>query len=376
MTVWEWTWVAALGYMVGGSLVGWRKQWSDQGLKVWFAVSTGLLWAVALGGMLPHGWTEAPYPPVWVLAGLLTAFVFQQGFGRYREGDQRASVAVWSVLTGMGIHAFFEGVALGAGFQTDVHLGMAVLLGLILHKVPEGMAIASLAMSNGGTRKKGMGFVLLLGLCTVIGTGTAWAASGLIQIGTGIPLLFSAGILIYITGTELWPKVNEQESRRSIGWVLSGVLVYGLLGWGSHLLAPNASHGHVTSEASASHSHAHHHHSVPPVEKPEGEPAPKVKLEVQPDAESGWNVHVDTSHFRFTPEQVNKEDQWGEGHAHLYVNGKKEARLYGPWYHLEKLPPGTQTVRVELNSNQHAPYVSNGKRIGDQVTIRVEGERK
>ena len=62
----------------------------------------------------------------------------------------------------------------------------------------------------------------------------------------------------------------------------------------------------------------------------------------------------------------------GEGHAHLYVDDRKIARLYAPWFHLDSLPPGTHTLRVELNSNDHRPLTHRGKIIEDTVTLSVQ----
>ena len=77
----------------------------------------------------------------------------------------------------------------------------------------------------------------------------------------------------------------------------------------------------------------------------------------------GWNIHVTTKNFRFSPENINKEPIEGEGHAHLYVDGKKISRLYNAWFHLSNLSPGSHTLRVTLNANNHAELVLNGKNI-------------
>ncbi len=97
--------------------------------------------------------------------------------------------------------------------------------------------------------------------------------------------------------------------------------------------------------------------------------APTVTLHVSKDALSGWNLHVETTRFRFAPERVNQTDVAGEGHAHLYINGRKSARLYGPWYHLDALPAGTHRLTVELNGNSHAPLTVNGQQISDTKSI-------
>ncbi|MFO7289073.1 MAG: ZIP family metal transporter [Bacillota bacterium] len=371
MAVWGWVAVAALGYLLGGCAIGWKKHWSERGLQALLAVSTGVLLAVAILGMLPHGLDESPNGIPWVLAGLLAACGLQRWLGkRKQEKAAHSPGAMWGALTGMGIHAFFEGVALGVGFHADARLGLAVLSALVLHKIPEGVAIASLAVAD-GRRKKAMAAVGILAASTALGTGAALAAAEI--SAAGIPLLFSAGILLYIAGTELWPAVNRKRGWGGLVWLLSGILLYGLLGWGSELLAPADAHSHthhaVSPPSGASSSHDSHHHA--PLEVPGGLPVPSVEMKVEPDAKGGWNIHLSTSHFRFAPERVNGPHRPGEGHAHLYVDDRKIARLYAPWFHLDSLPPGTHTLRVELNSNDHRPLTHRGKIIEDTVTLSV-----
>ena len=90
---------------------------------------------------------------------------------------------------------------------------------------------------------------------------------------------------------------------------------------------------------------------------------PNVQLSVEKDDHSGWNLHLDMSNFEFSPENCGDEHKMGYGHAHLYLNGQKIARLYSPWYHLSDLEPGTYELTVSLNSNNHGLYVNNGKAI-------------
>jgi len=341
------------------------------------ALSTGLLLAVAIGGMLQHGLSESPSQAPWLLVGMLAAFTFQRWHTKHRlssktEMDRRQG-AVWSALSGMGIHAYFEGFAIGAGFHVDPHFGIVVLLALVLHKIPEGVAISTLTMAGFQERKKAVGAAGILGICTVFGTVTAlwivdlpWLQGQL----AGIALLFSAGILLYVVGTELWPVVNRMEHSQTVWWFLSGILLYYLLGWGSTLIAP-IHHHDVGATANPHHSQDAGHHHLQPVEIPKGKPVPIVHLQVHRDSESGWNLHVQTKHFQFTPELINEPNRIGEGHMHLFVDGNKVARLYGPWYHLDNLGPGKHEIRVEPVTNQHAPYVHNGKKIED-ATIVIE----
>ena len=114
------------------------------------------------------------------------------------------------------------------------------------------------------------------------------------------------------------------------------------------------------------HSHKHGHDRI---EASSFESIPKVSFEVLKDAVVGWNIHVTTKNFRFSPENINKEPIEGEGHAHLYVDGKKISRLYGAWFHLSNLSSGSHTIRVTLNGNNHAELVLNGKNIEDSKEV-------
>ncbi len=119
--------------------------------------------------------------------------------------------------------------------------------------------------------------------------------------------------------------------------------------------------------AEGSHSHAHHQS----VQAQVGSQVPKVRIEVTEDAASGWNVRIDTTDFRFTPENANGAHVPLEGHAHLFVDGEQVARLYGPWFHLGALPPGERRIMVTLNANDHRVYAVGSTPVHHEVTVSV-----
>ncbi|MCD5380977.1 MAG: hypothetical protein LR008_00155 [Candidatus Pacebacteria bacterium] len=98
---------------------------------------------------------------------------------------------------------------------------------------------------------------------------------------------------------------------------------------------------------------------------------PSVTVEVFPDVKGGYNLHLKTENFKFTPEKVNKEPVQGEGHAHVYVNGTKVSRLYGDWYNLpaSSLNDGDNVVEVTLNANDHSEWTSGENHISNIVTV-------
>ena len=84
----------------------------------------------------------------------------------------------------------------------------------------------------------------------------------------------------------------------------------------------------------------------------------------------GLNVHVMTEGWTWTPENVNDEHVPGEGHAHIYVDGVK-SYVYGPYYHVPGLEPGSHHIRVTLNANAHDEMHANGFPVEAVATVVV-----
>ena len=97
--------------------------------------------------------------------------------------------------------------------------------------------------------------------------------------------------------------------------------------------------------------------------------APTLDLQVYALADGSYNLQLQTSNFVFTPQNIDMAPVIGEGHAHLYVDGVKLARLYGEWHHLPTLPPDAQVLTVSLYANNHQGFAVNGAIISDSVRL-------
>ena len=84
---------------------------------------------------------------------------------------------------------------------------------------------------------------------------------------------------------------------------------------------------------------------------------PTIKAELQKDPISGFNLYLITSNFRFSPELAGLKHKNGMGHAHLYIDGHKIARIYSNWHHIKEIPDGAKEITVTLNSNDHMAFV-------------------
>ncbi|MWB76402.1 hypothetical protein GLS40_00035 [Pseudooceanicola sp. 216_PA32_1] len=103
-----------------------------------------------------------------------------------------------------------------------------------------------------------------------------------------------------------------------------------------------------------------------------GTPVPSVSAEVMPEGGGGLNIHISLENFAFAPDKVNGPATPGEGHAHIYVNGVKELRAYGPWVNIAGLKPGPAEVRITLNANSHEQLAHDGQPIEATYQVTVE----
>lgn len=98
--------------------------------------------------------------------------------------------------------------------------------------------------------------------------------------------------------------------------------------------------------------------------------APTLSVMVMEDPMAGYNLHIMTENFTFSPQNASLAHVAGEGHAHVYINGVKLGRFYGPWVHLDQLPAGEVRIEVTLNANDHRALAVGDVALSQTVTIQ------
>ena len=167
-----------------------------------------------------------------------------------------------------------------------------------------------------------------------------------------IGLVFGGGIGFAVaaaTGVVFEPHDHNDPAQHGAGM--------------DHTMADHAAMGHGNKAHAALHS--------TPLEVAVGL-APELSISVTADPMSGHNLHVMVDNFTFSPQNASRAHVTGEGHAHVYANGIKLGRLYGPWFHLEGLPKGEVDIKVTLTSNSHQPYAVNGVLVEATQKVNVE----
>ena len=137
--------------------------------------------------------------------------------------------------------------------------------------------------------------------------------------------------------------------------------------------APAAAHAHDGHahgpDAHGSDTHAADAHAAMSHEPLESEIPVIVAIETDVEDGGGVNVRIGTRLWNWAPHNVNGAHIPGEGHAHIYVDGEKLNRVYGPYYHILALSPGAHEIRVTLNANSHNALTLNGEPIEATATV-------
>lgn len=136
-------------------------------------------------------------------------------------------------LFGSSIYNFIDGLVIAASFLTDVKLGVATSLAVILHEIPQEIGDFGVLLYAGFEKKKAITANFLTALTAVLGGLVGYYLSFSISHFTTYLLPFAAGGFIYIAASDLMPEIrkepNPKKSMLSFGIFLIGILIMFLI---------------------------------------------------------------------------------------------------------------------------------------------------
>lgn len=172
---------------------------------------------------------EAHVLSVAMLFGFLTMHILEKVSGFHEHGHahghshEGGTIAVGT----LSVHAFIDGLGIGAAYFISSTLGTSILVAFILHKFLDGANIQAIAQaSTSKNRRYFLGInigMTILGVCIVsLFTLPAWALLSLTAL--------VAGVLLYVSSAHVLPEAHEHEnSWKTIFATICGVLIVFLL---------------------------------------------------------------------------------------------------------------------------------------------------
>lgn len=218
-----------------------------------------LLWDVLVHGVGPvegaveqHAWSRvavrAPLLAVGLTAGLMSLVLYDRWMTNRRatplvgpgaaaadEFDSRGWITSLSpgrrlallIATGIGLHNFGEGLAIGQAAAADeVSLALALIIGFAVHNATEGFGIVG--PTAGEAERPGWGFLGLMGL---IAGGPTFAGTliGQVWVSEAVSVLFfavAAGSILYVV-VQLLEVCRRYVMPMVVAWWLLGGLFLG-----------------------------------------------------------------------------------------------------------------------------------------------------
>ena len=226
---------AGAANIAGGALLM-RRQWEQRYLKYFMALGAGFMLATSITEMVPASVRldadNGGRAGFLVLLGYLIIHFCEHvvsphfHFGAETHQDEFAAHhKSTTVLLGLVIHAFFDGIAIASGFLVSNWLGWIVFLAIFLHKIPEGFTVSSVMLASGRSSVRAFAASVILGFGTLLGVFTML----LIRNGVAIGLPVSAGVTIYVAASDIVPEVNREPGIRMPLLLFVGVAMLFLL---------------------------------------------------------------------------------------------------------------------------------------------------
>ena len=221
--------MAAAGNLIGGYFVI-RKDWSRKYLQYFLALGAGYMLAVAFVEVIPESVRlSGERALLYVLIGFFLVHLFEHTIAPHfhfgeethlEEVSHRHVHVRTTVLLGLVIHTFFDGVAIAAGFLISTWLGLVIFVAVFLHKLPEGFTVASVVLASGMGKRNAILAAGLLGAATLFGVLLTSSLQG--QLKYALPV--SGGVTLYVAATDLLPEVNREPNWRLALLVFAGVV--------------------------------------------------------------------------------------------------------------------------------------------------------
>jgi len=218
---------AGAGNVIGALAVTRRAVRGLRLIEHFVAFGAGFMLAVCLTELVPEALTRsgAAAAPLF-LAGYLAVHLTQHTLTpHFHFGEETHSVnafAARSALIGLLLHTFFDGVAIASAFLVRPELGILVFLAIVLHKLPEGVTIASLLLAGGSSGAAAVRAAGGLGVATVAGVLLTDHVAVLVTHG----LALSAGVTLYVAASNLVPEFQGKH-----GWKLPAAFFAGAAGF-------------------------------------------------------------------------------------------------------------------------------------------------
>lgn len=192
------------------------------------SLSIGALFGDVFIHIIPEVFAEGILPQTFsisIIAGILVFFILEK-FLRWHhsheahiecadcdpveleEKQEKESLGAM-ILLADGLHNFLDGIIIGLSFLVSIPVGIATVIAVVLHEIPQEVSDFGLLLHAGFSRSRALFLNFLSALTAVAGVVLALLVGKALEEIISIGLAAAAGGFIYIAGSDLVPELHK-----------------------------------------------------------------------------------------------------------------------------------------------------------------------
>jgi zinc transporter ZupT len=235
--------VAALAQVSGGLLVLSNTRWPERWERPLLALGAGFLLALVFLELIPESIAltdRSEFALLAMLVGFSALHFFEHILASHmhfgEETHHEAALShgsIFGAVGGLAVHAFFDGMSICAAAEAKTSIGILVFIAVLLHKVPEGLTVASVMKAGRRSGREARIANLALPLATFLGAVVVLLFVSIDTRLVGFLFAFSAGSSVYVGACDLIPEINKSRGRSAPLLVFLGMVLFWI---GAHFL--------------------------------------------------------------------------------------------------------------------------------------------
>ncbi|MGB9887310.1 MAG: ZIP family metal transporter [Moorellales bacterium] len=124
---------------------------------------------------------------------------------------------------GVALHDLPEGMAIAVGYAAGPAVGLGLAVAIALHNLPEGMVMAGPLLAGGFSRRRVLALIGLVGAVTPVGTGLGQWAVRAVPAALSPLLAAAAAAMFFVALAELLPAARTHPVLASAAGLVVGL---------------------------------------------------------------------------------------------------------------------------------------------------------
>lgn len=166
---------------------------------------------------------------LWLIIGLVSFFVLEKivhwRHCHIQTGPQHPHHLGVMNLVGDCLHNFFDGIIIAGSFLAGIPLGIATLIAVIAHEIPQEIGDFGVLLYAGYSRRRALFLNFVTALTAVFGAVIAILLGARINGFSNLIIPFTAGGFIYIATADLIPELKKETAIHKSVYQLVSIII-------------------------------------------------------------------------------------------------------------------------------------------------------